>query len=66
MNDDALVSEARRQRTAILESHGWDFEAMSRDAMRRQWTSGHKVVSRPRREPQDGVAPCAYPPRGQA
>lgn len=66
MKNDLIVHEVRKLRIAILESHGWDFENMSRDVMKRQWESGHKVVSRPRKKPQKGVAPNAYPLRAQA
>jgi len=45
MSRDALVDEVRRQRAEILKSYDWDFERMSRDVMRRQWQSGHRVVS---------------------
>jgi len=57
MNDNSIVSDVRSQRAAILESYGWDFESMSRDAMKRQWESGRKVVSRPKKEPPQGGAP---------
>lgn len=66
MNDDPIVSEVRKQRMAILESYGWDFEKMSREVMKRQWKSGHNVVSRAKKKPQQGVAPNAYPLREQA
>jgi len=66
MLDDPIVAEVRKRRREILESYDWDFEKMSRDVMKRQWQSGHKVVSRPKRKPQPGVAPNAYPFRGQA
>lgn len=61
MKDDPIVREVRRQRSAILESYGGDFDKMSRDVMTRQWHSGHRVVSRERRELEEGVAPNAYP-----
>jgi len=46
MSRDPLVDEVRRQRAEILKSYDWDFERMSRDVMKRQWQSGHRVVSR--------------------
>lgn len=46
MNRDPLVDEVRRQRAEILKSYDWDFERMARDVMKRQWQSGHRVVSR--------------------
>ena len=52
MKTDAIVSEVRKQRQEMLESYGGDFEKMSRDAMKRQWLSGHRVVSRPARSDQ--------------
>lgn len=46
MSRDPLVDEVRKQRAEILKSYDWDFERMSRDVMKRQWQSGHRVVSR--------------------
>ena len=46
MKTDPIVAEVRKQRMDILASYGGDFEKMSQDVMKRQWTSGHKVVSR--------------------
>ncbi len=60
MNDDPIVTEVRKQRMTILESYDWNFEKMSRDVMKRQWESGHKVVSRGKKTPQQGIAPNAY------
>jgi hypothetical protein len=65
MHDDPIVAEVRERRRDILESYDWDFEKMSRDVMKRQWQSGHDVVSRPKRKPQPGVAANAYPSPGQ-
>lgn len=45
MKADPIVAEVRKIRRNILESYGWDFENMSRDVMKRQWESGHKVVT---------------------
>lgn len=45
MSRDPLVDEVRKQRAEILKSYDWDFERMSRDVMKRQWQSGHRVVS---------------------
>ena len=61
MKDDPIVAEVRKNRRDILKSYNWDFEKMSRDIMKRQWESGHKVVSPKRKLPQQGVAPNAYP-----
>ena len=66
MKDDPIVAEVRKNRSAILESYDWDFERMSRDVMKRQWESGRKVVKPKKNQPQQGVAPNAYPMRGQA
>ncbi|MBT3288953.1 MAG: hypothetical protein HN904_09135 [Victivallales bacterium] len=66
MSSDPVVSEVRAQRASILESYDWDFERMSRDAMHRQWESGHKVVSRPKRELEAGMAPNALALRDRA
>jgi hypothetical protein len=66
MKTDSIVAEVRHQRQAILKSYDGDFERMSRDAMVRQWESGHRVVSRGRKPPQQDAAPNAYPLRRQA
>ena len=47
MTDDAIVAEVRKARRDILESYGWDFVKMSRDMMRHQKQSGHRLVSCP-------------------
>ncbi|MDX2109303.1 MAG: hypothetical protein SFY80_03580 [Verrucomicrobiota bacterium] len=59
--DDPIVAEVRERRTQILKSYDWDFHKMSRDVMKRQWESGHKVVTRPKNIPQSGSAINAYP-----
>jgi len=64
--NDPIVTEVRKQRMKILESYEGDFRKMSRDVMKRQFESGHKVVSFGKRIPQQGTAPNAYPLRGQA
>ncbi|RJP32413.1 MAG: hypothetical protein C4527_06145 [Candidatus Omnitrophota bacterium] len=65
MKDDPIVTEVRQRRREILESYDWDFEKMSKDVMVRQWQSGHKVVSRPKRKLQQGAAPNAHPLSGK-
>ena len=55
MNRDPIVEEVRKNRREILEAFGGDFTAMAKDAMARQWQSGHKVVTRPPKRP--GVTP---------
>ena len=66
MKDNSIVAEVRKNRRSIFESYDWDFEKMSRDVMKRQWESDHKVVSPKKREPQPGVAPNAYSLRKKA
>ena len=66
MNEDPILAEVIKNRRAILESYDWDFEKMSRDVMKRQWKSGHKVVSPRKKKPQQGVAPNAYSLREKA
>ena len=61
MKDDPIVAEVRKNRRAILDSYDWDFERMTRDVMKRQWESGHKVVKAKKKQPKKGVAPNAYP-----
>ena len=46
MNRDLIVEEVRNNRREILEAFGGDFTAMAKDAMARQWKSGHQVVTR--------------------
>lgn len=60
MTDDPIVAEVRKARREILESYGWDYRKMLQDAMKRQQESGRPVVSRGRREPQQGIAPDVY------
>jgi len=55
MKNDPIVTEVRKHRAAILESFDWDFEKMANDVMDRQWRSGHKVVSRKKRKPEQGT-----------
>ncbi|PJB30230.1 hypothetical protein CO110_01585 [Candidatus Desantisbacteria bacterium CG_4_9_14_3_um_filter_40_11] len=45
MNDDPIVAEVRKARREILNSYGGDYHAMMRDMMKKQWNSGHKVIS---------------------
>ena len=66
MKIDSIVAEVRHQRQAILKSFDGDFDRMSRDAMFRQWASGHRVVSRGKKTAQQDAAPNAYPLRRQA
>ncbi len=61
----SIVGEARKARTEILESYAWGIEAMMRDMMKRQWESGHTVVSMPPKRAQQGAVLNAYPLRGQ-
>jgi hypothetical protein len=51
MNRDPIVDEVRKNRREILEAFGGDFAAMAKDAMNRQWQSGHKVVTRSPKRP---------------
>jgi hypothetical protein len=51
MNHDPIVDEVRKNRREILEAFGGDFAAMAKDAMSRQWQSGHKVVTRSPKRP---------------
>jgi hypothetical protein len=46
MSDDAIVAEVRRARMEILESYGGDYREMMRDMMKKQWSSGRKLVCR--------------------
>lgn len=45
MKRDPIVNEVRMIRSEILKAYGWNFKAVSREVMRRQHKSGHKVIS---------------------
>ena len=64
--NDPIVAEIREHRMKILESYDWDFRKMSRDVMKRQFESGHKVVSFEKRTPLQGAAPNAYAPKNDS
>ena len=64
--NDPIVAEIREHRMNILESYDWDFRKMSRDVMKRQFESGHKVVRFEKRTPQQGAAPNAYARSGHS
>lgn len=65
MNNE-IVDEVRRHRAEILQSFGGDVEKMMRSMMAKQGNSGHPLVTLEKKKPQQGVAPNAYPLRGQA
>ena len=46
---DPIVAEVRKIRAQILAAHGGDMERYFRDVMKRQGSSGHKLVSSPPR-----------------
>ena len=56
MNNEPIVREVRKSREAILKSYAWDIEAMLRDMMKRQWESGHTVVTTAPRKASQGAA----------
>ncbi len=45
MKADPIVAEVRRIRQEILDSYGGDVHKMLQAAMKKQWESGHKVVT---------------------
>ena len=45
MTHDDLVAEVRKNREEMMASYGGDVHKMLQDAMKRQWESGHKVVT---------------------
>lgn len=61
MIDDPIVSEVRRARREILESYNWDFREMMRDMMKRQWQSGHQVVSPKKERKEQGPTNDSVP-----
>ncbi len=65
MTDDPIISEVRKARKEILKSYNWNFEAMMRDMMKRQYQHGRRVISHKKKNPQQGIASNAYPPRPQ-
>jgi uncharacterized protein (DUF1330 family) len=65
MKHDPIVEEVRKNRREILEAFGGNFAAMAKDAMARQWKSGHKVVTRfPKRRSAISTARVAEAPEG--
>lgn len=42
--DNPVVDEVREARRQILASYDWDYQAMVRDMMKKQWESGHEVI----------------------
>ena len=45
MNDNPLVTEIRKKRAEILDSHQGDYHAMMKAMKQNQWHSGHEVVN---------------------
>ena len=60
MTDDPIVAEVRNARRQILESYGWDYHKMLRDAMKRQAESGRHVVVPGKKETPKDVALDVY------
>ena len=65
MNNE-IIDEVRKHRAEILRSFGGNIEKMMRSMMSKQGSNGHPVVSLEDKNPQQGVAPNAYPLRRQA
>ncbi len=42
--DNPVIGEVRKVRGQILAAYNWDYRAMTRDMMKRQWESGRKVI----------------------
>lgn len=47
MTHDEIINEVRQARADILAEYGGDVHKMLRAMQKKQWTSGHPVVSRP-------------------
>lgn len=45
MNNNPLVTEIRKKRAEILDSHQGDYHAMMNAMKQNQWQSGHEVVN---------------------
>ncbi len=45
MNNNPLVTEIRKKRAEILDSHQGDYHAMMNAMKQNQWKSGHEVVN---------------------
>lgn len=55
--DDDIIEEIHQIRRDLLAEHGGDFRKYFESAMKRQWESGHKVVSFvPKNKPDAHVA----------
>ena len=46
MTEDSIIQEIRNYRNEYAKKFNYDIEAMGRDLMRRQKTSGRKLVKR--------------------
>ena len=72
MKDDPIVAEVRKIREEILASYGGDVHQMLKDMMKRQWESGHKVVTLSGKKivaaakPQVAETGAEYGEKGQA
>lgn len=47
MNDNPLIKEIRKHRDAILASHHGNYVSMMEAMRKKQWESGHEIVSSP-------------------
>jgi hypothetical protein len=57
MKDDPILAEVRRIRREILASYGGDVHKMLQDAMKKQWESGCRVVTRSGKKIVDAAKP---------
>jgi ATP-dependent Zn protease len=66
MMKNEIVDEVRKHRTEVLQSYDGDIEKMVRALMEKQGSRGHTVVTLTKKVSQPGIAPNAYPLRGEA
>ena len=61
MIDDPIVDEVRKHREARAAKFNFNIDAIFEDVRKREGTSGHKVVRRPKRKPDPGAGPSDKP-----
>ena len=66
MIDDPIVKEVRRIRDELAAKFNYDIDAIMKDAMQRQYSSGHKLVSFEHEKEREQMVKEPQPPYGSA
>ncbi len=66
MIDDPIVKEVRKIREELTAKFNYDIEAIMKDAMRRQYSSGRKLVSFEHENEREQMVKEPQPPYGGA